>query len=66
MVNGTRTAMESRSRPSTCSNKKPTRMVAANRTGMAGADPLLIAPGLKRKLGLWSKRRTGHFVLGSK
>lgn len=41
----------------TCSSKKPTRVVAANRTGMAGADPLLIAPGLKRKLGLWSKRR---------
>lgn len=41
-----------RSRPLLCSNNQPTHEVAANCTGMAGADSLLIAAGSKRKLGL--------------
>jgi hypothetical protein len=39
--------------PHHAATKSPPK-VAANRTGMAGADPLLIAPGSKRKLGLRS------------
>lgn len=43
----------------TCSNKKPARNVAANRASMAGADPLLIAPGSKGKLRLETSHLPG-------
>lgn len=48
--------------PPTCSNKKPTRMVAANRTGMAGADPLLIASWFEKEAGAMEQEKDWSFV----
>lgn len=49
-----------------CSSKKPTRMVAANRPGMAGADPLLIASWFEKEAGAMEQEKDWSFAMGEK